>query len=73
MYLEVHSRAVDHGVPVKVKAVQDQGSFKILTLALAEHVLQARLPETSSVPENEAWLRFPPEWTRLFADERLLT
>jgi hypothetical protein len=31
MHIEVHDSAVDGGVPVTMKSVEDQGSFKILT------------------------------------------
>ncbi len=73
MYLEVHAEAVDGGAPAVVKTVEDQGSYKIITLALADHILRARLPEGRPVPERAAWLRFPPEKTKIFADERLVT
>ncbi len=72
IYLEVYDRPVDGGVPVKVKKVEDQGSAKIVTMTLAGHVLRARLPDSQPVPAEEAWLRFPPERTKLFADERLV-
>ena len=72
MYLEVHPQSVETGVPARVKAVEDQGSFKILTVDLAGNILRARLPEGQAVPKNDVWLRFPTEWTKLFADERLV-
>ena len=72
MHLEVHADAFDGGIPAAVKSVQDQGSFKILTLNMTGHTLRARLPEGQAVPSNEAWLRFPPQWTKLFADGRLV-
>jgi len=72
MHLEVHGTTVDDGIPVKVKSVEDQGSFKILTAMLNGHTIRARLPEGRPVPETRAWLRFPPERTKLFADERLV-
>ena len=73
MHLEVHAESVDGGIPSAGKSVQDQGSFKILTLNMAGHTLRARLPESQDVPSNEAWLRFPKRWTKLFADERLVS
>ncbi len=73
MYLEVHSSAVENGVPAKVKSIEDQGSFKIVTFSLSGKVLRAKLPEDRAVPQNRAWLRFPGQWTKLFADERLVT
>jgi glycerol transport system ATP-binding protein len=73
LYLEPHATAVESGIPVGVQSVEDQGSFKIVTVNMADQVLRARLPEGWPVPEGRAWLRFPPERTQLFADERLVT
>lgn len=72
MYLQLHPEPVDDGVAVKVKGVEDQGSFKIVTVMLAGHVLRVRLEEGRPVPAEEAWLHFPPQWTRLYADGRLV-
>ncbi len=72
MYLTVHAEPVEGGVPVTVKLVQDQGSFKILTLGLEDHVLQARLPEEHPVPSDNAWVTFPVDRAKLYADERLV-
>ncbi len=72
VYLEVHDEAVDGAAPAKVKSVEDQGSFKILTVALGDAVLRARLAENRIPPEKEAWIRFPEKWTRLFLNERLV-
>ncbi len=73
MFLEVHAQSVEGSIPARVKAVADQGSFKILTIDLAGHTLRARLTEGQAVPQNEAWLRFPTRWTKLFAGGRLVS
>ena len=72
MYLEVSSVPVENGVPAEVKAVEDQGSYKIVTLTLADKTLRAKLLEGKPVPEGKAWVVFPLQWTRLFADGRLV-
>jgi glycerol transport system ATP-binding protein len=72
MHLKVSTEAVDGGVPAKIKAVEDQGSYRIVNVTLAGKTLRARLPEGGTIPEGQAWLLFPPEWTRLFADGRLV-
>ena len=72
MYLEVHAEAVEGGVPAKVKAVEDLGSYKIVTAALNGEILRAKLPEGRPVPEEHAWLAFPPQWIKLFSDGRLV-
>ena len=72
MHLVVNDSPVDGAVAVVVKAVEDQGSYKILTLMLNAHTLRARIPEGHPVPQSQAWLTFPPQRTKLFADERLV-
>jgi glycerol transport system ATP-binding protein len=72
MHLQLSAEAIDGGVPAQVKAVEDQGSCRIVNVTLAGKTLRARLPEGAPVPGDRAWLVFPPEWTRLFADGRLV-
>jgi glycerol transport system ATP-binding protein len=72
MHLELSAKAVDGGVPAAVKNVEDQGSYRIVNVTLAGKNLRARIPEGSRIPDNQVWLIFPPEWTRLFADGRLI-
>ncbi len=72
MHLQLAAEAVEGGVPAQVKGVEDQGSYRIVNLTLAGKLLRARMPEGGRIPEGRAWLVFPPEWTRLFADGRLV-
>ncbi|MEA2040248.1 MAG: ABC transporter ATP-binding protein [Thermodesulfobacteriota bacterium] len=72
MYLEVHTGSGDGRVRAGVKGVEDLGSYRIVALTLNGKTLKARLPEDKPVPEGEVWLGFPPQWTRLFADGRLI-
>ena len=72
MHLEVHANAVDGGIAVAVKSAEDQGNCKIVTMSIAGQIVRARVPEEQPAPDEKAWLRFPPQWTRLFADERMI-
>ena len=72
MHLEVHDTPMADAVPAAVTFVEDHGNCRIVTLALDGQTLRARIPEGQTVPGDKAWLRFPPQWTRLFADERLV-
>jgi glycerol transport system ATP-binding protein len=71
-YLQVHAAPVEGGIPVTVKSVEDQGSFKILTGALNGRTLRARIPEGQPAPVDKAWVVFPRQRTKLFADQRLV-
>jgi hypothetical protein len=73
MHLEVHDRepstaGAGHG-EIRGRSGQLQNPDPALKNG---HTLRARVPEEHSVPENQAWLTFPPERTKLFADERLV-
>lgn len=73
LYLAVHSNQVEGSIPVKVTSIEDQGAYKIVTAQLAEYTLRARLPENTPEPGENAWVKFPADWIRLFEDEKLLT
>jgi glycerol transport system ATP-binding protein len=71
-HLELHPGSVDGGVPAKIKTVEDQGKCKIVTLEMDNNILRAKVAEGKAVPEGAAWVRFPLEYTKLFADGRLI-
>ena len=73
LYLEIHGTTVEHGVLAEIKSVEDQGSFKILTVILGEHLLRARVAEGHPIPEKTVWLKFPTDWIRLFCNDCLLS
>jgi glycerol transport system ATP-binding protein len=73
LYLEVHPQKVENSIPAQVKSIEDQGSYKIVTVSLSGNLLRARLPEGKGDLLEKAWLKFPKDWIRLFADEKLLT
>jgi glycerol transport system ATP-binding protein len=72
MYLEVNEKETEDSVAAQVMGVEDQGSFKVLTMTLAKNVIKARITDGRPVPESTAWLRFPPDKIKLFADQRLV-
>jgi glycerol transport system ATP-binding protein len=73
LYLEVHATEVENSIPVAVKSIEDQGSYKIVTVRLSGNLLCARLHEKSIVSSEKAWIRFPKDWIRLFHNDKLLT
>ncbi|MCF8128675.1 MAG: ABC transporter ATP-binding protein [Deltaproteobacteria bacterium] len=72
MYLGVHTEPGDDRVKAAVRMIEDQGSNKIVTLKLGSSTLKASVFEDRPIPEKTAWLSFPPEWIRLFADGWLI-
>ncbi|MEE9208907.1 MAG: ABC transporter ATP-binding protein [Kiloniellales bacterium] len=60
------------GVPVAITAVEDLGSYKIVTTRLGGRSIKVMLGEHDEIAGERGYLRFPPERTRLYADDRLV-
>ncbi|MFQ5774756.1 MAG: ABC transporter ATP-binding protein [Kiloniellaceae bacterium] len=71
-FLRLGLQAGGDGVPVAIAAVEDLGDFKIVTARLGARVVKVKLAAGEEVPGARGFLRFPPEWTRLYADGRLV-
>jgi len=55
-----------------VKVIEDQGSYRIVTIMLAGHIMRAKIPEGKPVSEGTVWIHFPKQWIRLFANGRVV-
>lgn len=73
MYLDVRPKPDDTSVEAAVTMIEDQGSYRIVTIDLAGHTLRAKVPEGKPVSEGRVWIHFPKGWIRLFADGRVVT
>lgn len=71
-FMGVAAHPRDDAVPAKLVAVQDLGNFKLVKARLGPHEVIAKIPEDQPVPADRAHLVFQPEWTRLYADDRLV-
>ncbi len=71
MYLRLEETGED-GIPVRITLVEDQGDCRIVTAVMDQTVLKVRVPEGRHIPSGGARAVFVPEWTRMFADGRLL-
>ena len=71
LYVQVWDQPGEHRIPVTVTRVEDQGNFKILTLMpeSGDAEIKARVPGDQSLPGERAWMDFPQDKIRLFADE----
>ena len=72
LYVSLSSDPAEGGFETRVRSVEDQGSYRIVTLEFQGHSLKARITENDPIPEGKVRVRFPREWIRLFADEQLL-
>ncbi len=72
MHLEVHGEPGEDRIEARIKLVEDLGSYKIVTLTLAEKIVKARVLEDHPIRKDRVWLGFPKQWTRLFSDGWLI-
>jgi glycerol transport system ATP-binding protein len=71
-FVRYAASAAAGALPAEITAVDDLGNYKIATARLGRHVIKAKLGESESVAAGPGWLTFPREWTRLYADGRVL-
>jgi glycerol transport system ATP-binding protein len=71
-FVELSHAPTDDTLPATVTRVEDLGNFKLVTATLAGHELKVKLADGREVPGETAHLGFPRQWTRLYADGRLV-
>ena len=72
LYIELHDTEVEEGVKAKVSHIEDQGFCKIVTAGFGNQVVKVRIKDNRPLPSDECWLRFPPDKTKLYCDDRLV-
>jgi glycerol transport system ATP-binding protein len=71
-FVELSMEEGADGIPVRMQHIEDLGNYQIASVRFGEHVLRAKLSEDQIIRGDEIYLRFPPEWVRLYADSRLI-
>jgi glycerol transport system ATP-binding protein len=71
-FLELSAQPREHSIPIDITAVEDLGNFNIVTMRLGAHILKAKLPDYQAAPSEKGFLSFPAQWTKLYADGRLI-
>jgi len=71
-FLRLSARHDDDTVPVAIAAVEDLGNHKIVTARLGGRNIKVKMAEDAPVPSERGFLHFPRQWTRLYADGRLV-
>ena len=72
LYLKIHAQEKAGCFQVPVHSVEDQGSYRVVTLSFADQIIRARIAENDPVPGSMAWVSFPEKWIRLFENDLLL-
>jgi glycerol transport system ATP-binding protein len=71
-FVRYRASAAEGYLPAEVTQVEDLGNYKIITARLGGHLLKAKVGEVTRVAGGPGWLRFPSEWTRLYAEGDVL-
>ncbi len=72
-FIGISQEPQEGAVPATVTAVEDLGNFRLISAQLGRQSIRIKLPEIQPAPSAEAWLTFPPQWTKLYADGRLVS
>jgi len=72
-FLQLADTARPGGVPVELCMVEDLGTYRIVTVAMGSQQLKIKLDEAVPLPGGSLRVHFPPAWTRLYADSRLVS
>jgi len=62
----------EQGIPVQITKVSDAGRYRIVEARCGESHIKLLLEEGVALPANNAYARFDPVHTRLYADGQLV-
>jgi glycerol transport system ATP-binding protein len=71
-FVELAKAGSPDTVASTIERVEDLGNYKILSARLGDQLVKAKISEDETVTSGTTYLRFPPGWTRLYADDRAL-
>jgi glycerol transport system ATP-binding protein len=72
MFIQFAAKTTQDGIPVQIQAIEDLGSYKIVTVMLAGEPIRIKLEEGMPIPGDKTRLVFPRQWIRLYAGGRLV-
>lgn len=71
-FVQLRDTQKEAGFAVTVTHTEDLGTYKIVTVMLADTPVKIRLAEGSPVPAHQGWINFPSRWLKLYIDEYLV-
>ncbi|MCP4161767.1 MAG: ABC transporter ATP-binding protein [Deltaproteobacteria bacterium] len=72
MYIEFDLDGKEGSIPVEVSKIEDLGHCRIVTADLSGNELKIRIPEGVNIQTGTQKIFFPPEWTKLYSDGKLI-
>jgi len=71
-FVQLLAHPEDGSLPATISAVEDLGHYKIVRATIGAEDIAIKLPEERAVPSEQAYISFPPRWTKIYADDRLV-
>ena len=71
-HLRLAARAGERGMPAEIERIEDLGNYALVTARVGKNVLMAKVAEDAQVQTGPAFVQFPSQWTRLYADGQLV-
>lgn len=71
-FLKVVGKKEENALPVKLIHVQNLGTYRILTVDLDGQEIKAKISAKQGFSAEKLFLKFPPEWIRMYANSVLL-
>jgi len=71
-FVRYRAHAAADYMSAEVTDIEDRGNYKIATARLGGNLVKVKVSESATVTTGPGWLSFPPEWTRLYVNDRVL-
>ena len=71
-FLILHNETIQGTHEVAIKGIEDLGNCKVVTVLFGEYSLKVKIPEDQGIPVDIAFLEFPPQWIRIYANGNLI-
>jgi len=71
-FLRLAQKASLDTIEVHVCDVRDLGNYNVATVVMGDHKLKVKVPISQSLPSDKGYLSFPPQWTKLYHEEKLV-
>jgi glycerol transport system ATP-binding protein len=72
-FVELAKSGAADAVSCKVERIEDLGNYKIVSARIGEQLIKAKISEDDDVAADTVHFHFPPDWTRIYVDDRALT
>lgn len=71
-FVQLHEQTEPDAVRAKVSNIENLGAYNIVTLDLSGHTIKARIEEDDWQPNDHAYVSFPAQWLKVYADDHLV-